>query len=287
MENNMEKEIIRYSYIHGVSVAEEDVPNSFHSHWHDSAEFIITLKNGVTYKIDDETYSTAPGDIVFIWPREIHEIIAAPDDSYMILQFSSNLIENNTDLGTAIRFLSKFHHISKEKEPELAQNVADYIYELRDIYRSNQYFVETKCKMKIYDMLLLLGEYIMQEHRDYIGNENFSDTAWGYVRSACSYISEHSDEDISQSDVAKAIGISVFYFSKLFKEYTHMTFPVYLSSIRVQNAINLLSNEKLSITECAFEAGFQSTTTFNKIFRETTGYTPKDFRKLHTGTGHY
>ena len=282
MENNMEKEIIRYSYIHGISVAEEDVPNSFHSHWHDSAEFIITLKNGVTYKINDETYSAAKGDVLFVWPREIHEIIAAPDDSYILLQFSSNLIENNTDIATAIRFLSKCHHISREKEPKLVQQVSDYLYELRDIYHSSQYFVETKCKIKVYNILLLLGEYIMQEHREIIGNEKFSDTAWGYVRSACNYIAEHSDEDISQSEVANAIGISAFYFSKLFKEYMHMTFPAYLSNLRVQKAINLLANERISITDCAFEAGFQSTTTFNKIFRETTGYTPKDFRKLHT-----
>ncbi|MBO7356271.1 MAG: AraC family transcriptional regulator, partial [Lachnospiraceae bacterium] len=31
----------------------------------------------------------------------------------------------------------------------------------------------------------------------------------------------------------------------------------------------------------AFMAGFQSTTTFNKVFRDITGYSPRDYRKLY------
>ena len=77
------------------------------------------------------------------------------------------------------------------------------------------------------------------------------------------------------------MGLSTFYFSKLFNEYMGTSFPEYLSGIRVQNVINLLLNENLSITECAFMAGFQSTTRFNKAFREVTGSTPREYRKMH------
>ena len=83
------------------------------------------------------------------------------------------------------------------------------------------------------------------------------------------------------ADAAAQIGLSPYYFSKLFNEYTQMTFPAYLAGIRVQNAINLLANVRYSITDCAFMSGFQSTTTFNKIFREATGCTPREYRKLH------
>ena len=122
----------------------------------------------------------------------------------------------------------------------------------------------------------------MEERREQIGNENFSDRSWDYIRYSLNFISEHSSEDISEARVASEIGLSQYYFSKLFNAYTEMSFPDYLSGIRVQNAINLLVNEKLSITECAFMAGFQSTTRFNKVFREITGTTPREYRKLHT-----
>ena len=271
----MDKEIIKYSYIHGLTIA-RDVPTVFPSHWHNSAEFSFILKKGCDFVIKDEEYKPEPGDILCTWPRELHEIKSSPEEGYILLQFSSSLIENNTDIATAVRFLNKCHYISAKKEPELAKKISGLVDEFLDIYYNKQYFVETKCKIIIYNILLLIGEYVMQERRELIGNENFSDKSWEYIRSACSYISEHSTDDISQAEVAGVIGLSPYYFSKLFKDYTHMTFPAYLANIRVQNAINLLENKQLPITECAFAAGFQSTTTFNKVFRETTGCTPKE-----------
>ncbi len=280
----MEKEIIKYSYIHGVSFADELVPKTFPSHWHDSAEFILVIKKGCRFKIGDELFAPQPGDVLFVWSRELHEIVYSPEKGYILLQFSSGILESCTDIATAIRFLSKCHHIPIVAEPALCLRISDLIHELMDIFYSRQHFVETKCKMIIYNILLLVGEYVMQSHRELIGNEQFSDITWDYIRTACSYISDHASEDISQADVAAVVGLSPFYFSKIFKEYTHMTFPAYLANIRVQNAINLLTDKNLSITDCAFQAGFQSTTTFNKLFRETTGFTPREYRKLHGET---
>jgi AraC-like DNA-binding protein len=131
-------------------------------------------------------------------------------------------------------------------------------------------------------MLLKIGNHVMQEHREQIGDSKFSDKSWNSIKNACSFIADHSAEDVSQAEVASIVRLSSYYFSKLFNEYTEMSFPDYISGIRVQNAINLLVNDKLSITECAFLAGFQSTTRFNKVFREITGMTPREYRKLHT-----
>lgn len=278
----MNKEIINYSYIHGLSFAKDNVPRSYPEHWHNSAEFTLILEKGCEYTIGEERFYPDPGDILFVWPRELHEIRNAPPKGYILIQFSPTLVESSTDIVTAIRFLSKCHHISKKKDPELSKKLSDYISEFVTTYDSNLHFIETRCKIIIYNILLLVGEYILEEHRELVGNEQFSDATWEYIRTACSYISEHSSEDISQTEVASITGLSPFYFSKIFKEYTQMTFPAYLANIRVQNAINLLSNEQMSITDCAFMAGFQSTTTFNKIFRETTGCTPREYRKLHT-----
>ena len=59
------------------------------------------------------------------------------------------------------------------------------------------------------------------------------------------------------------------------------SFPSYLAAVRVRTAISLLADESYTITDCADREGFQSTTTFNRVFREITGYSPRDYRKLH------
>ncbi len=282
---DMDKEIIRYSNIQGIALAEENIPSSFPSHWHNAAEFVVVLKNGCRYRIGDTVYSPSAGDLLLIWPRELHEIVSNPENGVFFLQFASGLIENSADLSAASRFLKECHLISCKENPELVGQARELIDQLRDTYRKKQYFSETRCKLVIYNLLLLLGDHILLQHREHLGDEHFSDKSWAYIRSACSYISEHACENISQSEVASHTGLSPYYFSKLFHKYTQTTFPAYLSGIRVQKAINLLTDEDLSITECAFSAGFQSTTAFNKVFLEHTGLSPRQFRKLHRLNG--
>ena len=144
---DIEKEIIKYSYIHGVTIA-TDVPTVFSSHWHNSAEFSFILEKGCEFRIADEIYKPEPGDILLTWPRELHEIDHAPEKGYILLQFSSNIIDNNTDLFTAIRFLNSCHHISSRKDPELSKRLSEHMESLMDTFYSSQYFIETKLKKR-------------------------------------------------------------------------------------------------------------------------------------------
>ncbi len=278
----MEKEIIRYSRIHGVSFTEKS-PSSFPPHWHSDAEFTLILKPGSQYSIGKKVFQPEPGDIILMWPRELHTVEKVPPEGACFIQFSSALIDNNIDLITASGFLKDHHHISAKSEPALASEITRHILSIGDIYNKKPYFAETRSKQIVYSILILLGDFVMQEKNKVDTEEPFSGKTRNYIHSACSFIADHYAEDISQAAVAAHTGLSPFYFSKIFKEYTQMTFPVYLAKIRVQNACNLLARDYLSITECAFLSGFQSTTTFNKCFREITGYTPREYRRLHRG----
>ena len=276
----MEKEIIKFPSVQGVSVIDRKTPEYFPPHWHNASEFTLILKDNCVYKIKDEVYHLNSGDILLIWPRELHEILSSPKEGSVFIQFSADIIENNLDLVSASKFMTACHVISAKKEPETAQILRDIIYEIGDIYSKKPSFSETKCKILIYRLLLVIGDYVMREQHEQNGPATFSTTSRNYIRSACNYIAEHSMEDISQAEVAARIGLSPYYFSKLFKEYLQTSFPQYLTRIRLQNAITLLTEDSLSITECAYMAGFQSTTTFNKVFLESVGCSPREYRKL-------
>lgn len=278
----MEKEIIKYASVQGVHVVSKNSPEHFPPHWHNDAEFTVILKDNCKYRIKDREYNLSSGDILLIWPRELHEILSSEKGGTVFVQFSSDIIDNNLDIVSASKFMTACHVISAKKEPETAQIIRDLIEEIQDIYDKKPSFSETKCKILIYKVLLAVGEYVLKEQREQIGPSNYSAASWNYVRSACNYIAEHSSEEISQAEVAKKVGLSPYYFSKLFKEYLQTSFPQYLARIRLHNAIALLADDSLSITECAYMAGFQSTTTFNKVFLESVGCSPREYRKLHS-----
>jgi AraC-like DNA-binding protein/ligand-binding sensor protein len=99
------------------------------------------------------------------------------------------------------------------------------------------------------------------------------------VRRARAYIAGHHADPITLHEIACAMHVSTFYFCKIFKKATGLTFTEYLGRIRIEKAKNLLLNPHLRVSEIAYTVGFQSLTHFNRIFREITGEAPTGFRE--------
>lgn len=102
------------------------------------------------------------------------------------------------------------------------------------------------------------------------------------VAKARAFIAEHQTEEISLGDVARAVNMSAYYFCKTFRKVTGITFVDYLARLRVENVKTILLNPHKRISEAAFEAGFQSLSQFNRVFRRIAGEAPTDYRaRLH------
>jgi AraC-like DNA-binding protein len=99
------------------------------------------------------------------------------------------------------------------------------------------------------------------------------------------FIAERSAEEISLTEVAGAVNVSAFYFCKIFKKATGMTFTDYLARVRVEKIKNLLLNPHKRVSEAAYEAGFQSLSQFNRVFRRITGEAPSAYRERLHGAG--
>lgn len=93
------------------------------------------------------------------------------------------------------------------------------------------------------------------------------------------FISEHQGEEISLRQVSQSVNTSAFYFCKMFKQATGLTFTDYLARVRIEKVKNLLQNPHMRISEAAFEAGFQSLSQFNRVFRKIAGEAPTVWRE--------
>lgn len=92
------------------------------------------------------------------------------------------------------------------------------------------------------------------------------------------FIAQHQDEGVSLRQVAAAVNMSAFYFCKMFKQATGLTFTDYLARTRIEKVKNLLLNPHKRISEVAYETGFQSLSQFNRVFRRVTGQSPTVWR---------
>ncbi len=102
------------------------------------------------------------------------------------------------------------------------------------------------------------------------------------ITKARAFIAAHQAEEISLADVARAVNLSEFYFCKIFKKETGLTFVDYLARVRVETLKQLLLNPHKRVSEAAYEVGFQSLSQFNRVFRRIAGEAPSSYReKLH------
>jgi AraC-like DNA-binding protein/ligand-binding sensor protein len=99
------------------------------------------------------------------------------------------------------------------------------------------------------------------------------------IRRAKAYIAGHYGDPVGLDEMARTMHVSTFYFCKMFKKSTGLTFTDYLGRVRVEKAKNLLLNPHLRVSEIAYTVGFQSLTHFNRVFRKLTGESPTDFRE--------
>lgn len=93
------------------------------------------------------------------------------------------------------------------------------------------------------------------------------------------YISENYTQKLSLRSVSECFGISACHLSRIFAEHLECTFLSYLHTLRVEHAKNLLRHSSSSILEIAYESGFSDQRTFNRVFKERTALTPKEYRK--------
>lgn len=99
------------------------------------------------------------------------------------------------------------------------------------------------------------------------------------VERAQKYIDTHFNKDLSLEEMAREVGISPYYLSKLFKENTGIGYIEYTTKLRIEYAKKELSLSGKSIKEICRDAGYQDPNYFSRIFKKWTGMTPTEFRE--------
>jgi two-component system response regulator YesN len=98
------------------------------------------------------------------------------------------------------------------------------------------------------------------------------------VEKAKVYIENNFKSDLSLDNLAKEIGLSPYYLSKLFKELEGTNYIDYLTGLRIKYAKKELAESEKSIKEICCDAGYSDPNYFSRIFKKWTGITPTEFR---------
>ena len=254
---------------------------TFPLHWHHYVEIIYTMQDGLIYEVNGQTYNMKKGDILFVWPGELHSIIYQPrPNNTLMLQFDSQLLTDRLDFQKMAYLFYRTRLITSTKD--LGASLKDILLQILDVSVNEKIFPEIKSCMLIYEFILLLGQNLLSEgsikdrkvikHRDQVEQQ---------MLRACNFITTHCNQKISLENAASVAGFSKYHFSKLFKQYTGHSFPEFQAKERLRIAEVLLMDPSITVTEASLEAGFESISTFNRVFRQFKKVSPTQFRTMY------
>lgn len=93
------------------------------------------------------------------------------------------------------------------------------------------------------------------------------------------YVLKHFREDLSLSEVASLVSMSEAAFCRYFKRRTNKTFFDFVAEIRIGHACRLLLEDQLSITQIAYESGYNTLSHFNRQFKLLKEKTPLAYQR--------
>ncbi len=200
------------------------------------------------------------------WGREI-EFVFVGLDPHVFVQIGQELI--NPDR------IELIPHFATLEDPLLQGILLTLKQEMVTGGLNTQLFVD---QLKTTLVMHLLRSYGVQK----VQISTYGDGLPRYkLNQVIDYIAAHLDQNLELEALAQLVGMSQFYFSRLFKQSLGITPHQYVIQQRVERAKQMISNGTLGLAEIALDCGFANQAHLNRLFKRLTGVTPKQIARTY------
>ncbi len=250
-------------------------------HRHSALEIIMPEENNYIVTAFGKTYELKPWEILFIPPGVTHELTPPSDGTRFIYLMDISRFTSLRSFSSIMSIISHPLLITKEAMPLLHGQLMDILVQINDEYFSCSEYSDLSIPSLLLKMLVLMGRSeelsrLAERDPDEAERKEYAEL----FNNSIKYVDEHFTEKLSLDDMSARTGYSKFHFSRLFKKYTGYNFSDYLCARRVNEARMLLLVKETSVTDVAISSGFSSISTFNRVFKQQTGFSPSEYRQL-------
>ena len=275
-------ETVTYKELQGIRLWHNRELEDYPLHWHTALEIIMPFENIYTVVIDGTPHTLHEGDIWITAPGTLHELKAPESGERLILLFDYGLICNVTGMDSLLQTIHPFLLVRRDSHGDLNSKLRFYLEEIIREYDYSQPYAEADIYSLMIRFFVTLGRANINPQEMFPGIT--SSKQHEYVdkfMNVCNYITEHCTENITVEELASLAGFSKFHFARLFKQFTNTSCYDYIIQKRIAYAEKLLIEPDLSITEVSMRSGFNSLSTFNRIFKSAKNCTPSEYKKLN------
>ena len=262
----------------------------FAKHIHSKLEMYLITEGCCQMDVATQNIRCCEGDFILILPNIPHSFYLTTQEpcvfqhihffpdllSCFILKqqgdFSVDLI---SALGTSPAYYKAFYHMPAD--PDILALFPRIISE----NESADMFGRTYANL---DLLRLLIHIVELRNIDFSSHASQNSAQNEYINFALKYISEHYDTKMHVEDIAKELNVSSRYLRKVFMEQMHTNPLNCLHNYRINKALQLMIHTDMSLTEISAAIGLSDSQHFSRLFRDTIGSPPSQYRKLLLAT---
>lgn len=250
-------------------------------HWHREIEMIMPIRKNYYMEIAGKEYEVKENEVFIIPSSELHHLLAC-EGRRLIFQFDGSIFDLNPVFAPIMRCLSFPINITPEYNKEIHALARKGMMDIFKLYNSSDELSEAKIYNIIISILIAVRELELKRQ---FSSEECDDGMFNKYSKmfdrVFNYIDKNYMYDISLESLAELSGYSKYHFSRIFKQYSSVSYLQYLNERRVRAAEQMLLRSNTSVTEIAVRSGFKSLATFNRIFRNIKHCTPSEFKKLY------
>ena len=257
MKNNVMKiSIQQEAGDKGIAVFNRIQNKDYPLHFHDFFEFeYIVSGSGTTY-INSIGYPIKPGSTIYVTPFVFQSITVDEPITVITTNFTESWIDKSL--------------VNSCESATVIDNIpCEYFNLLYNEYNGGNEFA-------IKNILNCVMSYAITRFPD-----NVSKKSRNVSNMIAHYIHMHYREVINLDVLSKEFGYTPNYLSNLFHKAFDKTIKEFIIDVRINESVKMLLSSDSSVTDIAFECGFQSLVTFLRVFKSKYNMTPSEYRKLY------
>ena len=284
---HLESGKLRKSYLHDFLIYIADVPEhpDYPEHTHEFTELVVVYEGSGINCVDGFDYPISAGDVFVLHEGTKHSYRETRHLHLCNVLFDSSLLDIK---GIDMSHLPGYHALFL-LEPKLRKSKFNTRLRLesKELLKTKSMIEELEREVDGKQpgfrlisqslLLLLIGE--LSRWHDQSADKTSGKLM--QIAKSIAHMERLYNEPMAIGDLASMANMSERAFYRIFQEATGITPNQYLTNLRLSQACELLKHSKMSITDIAYECGFQDNSYMTRQFKKHLGSTPSAYRKIN------
>jgi len=263
-------------------IYQEDREKYFYDkfHQHEEIQLCVIVKGEGTLIVGDTINKYSSGDVLVIGSNLPH--VFKSDASVIKESFMISLFFTKSSFGKDFFLLDDFKELITFFEKSISGfKLVENRSEVMKIFLGLQKSTNLNRFIALLEVLKIVVNSKTTELASFVYPRRYTDNEGKRMRNVMDFTMNNFDKNIDLYEIAEKANMTPNAFCRYFKQRTNKTYFTFLNELRIENACKFLNSENsLSISEIAYQCGFNNLSNFNRKFKEIKAVSPSKYRKV-------